>query len=406
MLHFSSPVLFTLAFASASIGCGSWHTPSDAITASAGAQGGSGSGGGGGENTPVYEPDPAGLHVELNQIKDGAGRVIVLHGLNRSGTEYACVNGTGIFDGPSDEASIVAMTTWNINTVRIPLNESCWLGINGVSPSSSGDTYKAAIRAYVNLLHKYRLTPILELHWTAEGTRLARGLQPMPDADHAPAFWADLASTFIDDTGVIFELFNEPFPDLNHDTPAAWACWRDGCEATPYPARDGTPGVSYQAVGMQALVNTVRDTGATQLILLGGIQYSNTLTQWLANKPVDPLDNLAVAWHVYNNNPCNKAECWKSVLTAPMAVGQLFPIVATEIGENDCANSFVNPLMQALDAYGGGYLAWSWNAGHSCTPATRDTQGAPWQLISDYNSGTPTSAYALAIRDHFVAGTR
>ena len=56
---------------------------------------------------------------------------MLLHGVNRSGTEYQCIKSGTIFDGPSAEASVRAMTTWPINTVRIPLNESCWLGING-----------------------------------------------------------------------------------------------------------------------------------------------------------------------------------------------------------------------------------------------------------------------------------
>lgn len=400
MLRAYTAFVVSIALSATPISCNNWQTPADAAPAPRGA-----AGAGPMEEVPIYPAEPAGLHVELNQIKDSSGKVIVLRGLNRSGTEYACVNGSGIFDGPSDDASIQVMLTWNINTVRIPLNESCWLGINGVAPSRSGDPYKKAILAYVNLLHKYHLTPIIELHWTAEGTRQANGLQPMPDADHAPAFWSDVATTFLDDTAVVFELFNEPFPDLNHDTDAAWACWRDGCVASPYPAKDGTPGQSYQAVGMQGLVDAVRSTGATQLILLGGIQYSNGLTQWAAYKPNDPLDNLAVAWHIYNNNPCKELSCWQSVLTAPMALGQRFPIVATEIGENDCANTFVIPLMQTLDAYGGGYLAWSWNAGRSCTPATRDNQGVPWQMVTDYTTGTPTSIYAQAIRDHLRAAT-
>src|SRR5204862_8098937 len=83
-------------------------------------------------------PDwPRGLHVVGNQIQDGAGATIVLHGVNRSGTEYKCVqSGSSFFDGPSTDASVQAITTWpRVNTVRVPLNESCWLGINGVSPS-------------------------------------------------------------------------------------------------------------------------------------------------------------------------------------------------------------------------------------------------------------------------------
>ena len=48
--------------------------------------------------------------------------------MDRSGTEYACVQGNGIFDGPNDQASITAMKSWGVNAVRVPLNEACWNG--------------------------------------------------------------------------------------------------------------------------------------------------------------------------------------------------------------------------------------------------------------------------------------
>jgi endoglucanase len=379
-------------------GCNSWETPAPPM----GAAGGGGAGG----SVPdaVYPPDPAGLHVVGNRIMDAAGDALVLRGVNRSGTEYECVNGAGIFDGPSDEASIVAMTTWNINAVRVPLNESCWLGINGVSPALSGEKYRDAILLYVNLLHKYHLTPILELHWTAAGTDLAKDTQqPMPDADHAPAFWSGVASAFLDDTGVVFELFNEPFPDSNHDTDKAWACWRDGCVAdTAGPAAATSP--TFQAVGMQDLVTAVRATGATQLILLGGVEYSNELSQWQSHAPTDSLNNFAPAWHIYNYNGCRDATCWSSVLTDSMALGTQFPIVVTEIGEDDCQATFIDPLMGLLDAHGNGYLAWSWNSnGRPCAPAGPGGAGSPYQLIKDYASGTPNSDYAQGFMDHLAA---
>src|SRR5207237_547296 len=81
-----------------------------------------------------------------------------LHGVNRSGTEYACVQGFGPFDGPSDDASVAAIASWHgVNAVRVPLNEDCWLGINGFPNGGySAAQYQAAIAAYVQQL----VTPI------------------------------------------------------------------------------------------------------------------------------------------------------------------------------------------------------------------------------------------------------
>ena len=69
---------------------------------------------------------------------DADGDTVVLHGMDRSGTEYECVEGRGIFDGPSDQASITAMRSRGpVNAVRVPLNEACWNGgsyVDIVSP--------------------------------------------------------------------------------------------------------------------------------------------------------------------------------------------------------------------------------------------------------------------------------
>src|SRR5205823_4142416 len=118
---------------------------------------------------------PFSIGVTANHLVDGNGTAIRLLGVNRSGTEYACIQGWGIFDGPNDAASVAAMAAWHINVVRIPLNEDCWLNINGVNAAYAGATYQSAIQTYVNLLHQRGLYAILELHWNAPGTSRATG---------------------------------------------------------------------------------------------------------------------------------------------------------------------------------------------------------------------------------------
>jgi hypothetical protein len=340
----------------------------------AGEQGSSSAGGKGGAASGAT----SGVRISGNRIlKDD--KPIQLRGVNRSGTEYACIQGHGFFDGPADEASIAAIVAWRANAVRVPMNEDCWLAINGAPAQYSGALYQQAIAEYVNLLEQHGIIPILELHWTAAGSGQATGQQPMPDRDHAPTFWAEVAAAFKNDAYVVFEPFNEPYPDDNQDTDAAWACWRDG---------GSCPGFGYQAAGMQELVTAIRGAGARNPILLGGVQYANSLSRWLEHAPHDPEDQLGAAAHVYNFNTCNDTGCLDQS-AAPLA--QRVPVVATEIGEDDCGGGFVAGLMPWFDSHGVSYLGWTW-----------DTWGECLALIKDYD-GSPNGAYGQAYRDHLLS---
>ena len=320
------------------------------------------------------------IHVQGNQLVNSADKVVTLHGVDRSGGEYMCVQGTGdVFDGPSDAASVAAMASWNINAVRVPLNEDCWLGINGASPG--GAIYQTAIENYVSLLNSYGLYAILDLHWSAPGTTLATGQEPMPDQSNSPAFWASVATAFKSDPAVIFDLFNEPYPDSNQDTRAAWECVLDG----------GTcPGVSYTAAGMQELLNDVRATGATNVVMSPGVQYTNTLDDWLQYEPSDPVHQLAASFHGYNFNICTTASCWNSEL-APVAAQ--VPLISGEIGEDDQADTYIDAYMAWADSRGVSYLAWTWD--------TWGCDSGP-VVISSY-SGTACSGFGAGYEAHLAS---
>src|SRR6202011_6113426 len=108
----------------------------------------------------------------------------------------ACIQGWGFSDGPADASMAQAIASWHANAIRVPLNEDCWLGINGAPAAYSGANYQTFIKGYVSTLEQAGLYPILDLQWNAPGSGQATGLQPMPDRDHAPAFWTSVASSF------------------------------------------------------------------------------------------------------------------------------------------------------------------------------------------------------------------
>jgi len=328
---------------------------------------------------------PSGLHVVGNQLEDGSGHVIVPHGVDRMGTEYQCTksatNAPTDFDGPVDQATVSAMTSWGTNIVRVPLNEDCWLGINGFPANGrTAAQYQADIVSWVNLLNANGQIVILDLHWNNGGTGQSIGQEPMPDLDHSPAFWTSVANTFKSNSSVIFDLYNEPYT-------SSWSCWKNGSTASQTsPCAD----VGFAVAGMQTLVNTVRATGATNVLMLGGLAWSNDLSQWLANKPTDPQNNLAASVHIYNFNACSNTSCWDSQI-APVAAQ--VPVLAGEIGENDCASGFVNGLTSWFDQHSIGYLAWTWTDSGNCS-------GTP-SLISDW-TGTPTN-YGAGYKAHLLS---
>ena len=126
---------------------------------------------------------------------------------------------------------------WSSNAVRVPLNEDCWLGINGVNSAYSGQNYINAISTFVTMFTDAGFIVLLDLHWTAPGTQQATGQQPMPNMDHSVDFWKSVANYFKSNPNVIFELFNEPYPDNNNwNSQAGWQCWRDGgtCSGASY----------------------------------------------------------------------------------------------------------------------------------------------------------------------------
>jgi hypothetical protein len=338
---------------------------------------------------PVTGPAPA-LHVSGNKLVTSAGATDRLLGVNRSSGEYACVQGKGMWDsGPVDQTSVDAMRTWHVRAVRIPLNEDCWLGLGG---TPSGATYQQAVEDYVDLLVANGINPILDLHWThgaytgnssacADATATCQ--KPMPDAQYSPQFWTGVATAFKGNDAVVLDLFNEPYPDAANnfaDATEAWTCLRDGGTCT---------GIGYPVAGMQSLVNAVRATGATNVLMVAGLTWTNDLSQWLAYEPTDPANNIVASWHSYNFNGCVSTSCWDSQVGA---VAAKVPVQAGEIGQNTCAHDYVDQVMAWADAHGVGYTAWTWNP-WGC--------GSGNVLIQDY-SGTPTSTYGEGYKAHLL----
>jgi len=143
----------------------------------------------------VAAPD---LRVRGTRLVDGpgAGHVVALRGVDRTGLEYACIQGWGFFESPRPDridspAMIAAMKSWDINVVRVPINEDCWLGLH-TAAGRGGAPYRRIVMRDVHALGAAHLYVILDLHWAAPGSVRATVQLPMADRDHGPAFWGSI----------------------------------------------------------------------------------------------------------------------------------------------------------------------------------------------------------------------
>jgi endoglucanase len=367
----------------------------------------------GGRGPHVAEPRPrvpgtaasgasiAGLHVRGNRILNKDGRDVRLLGFNNAGAEYACIEGWGIFDAPQSQltkissARVRVMATWiGANTVRLPLNEQCWLGL-GVKRAYGGARYRAAIHDYVSLLNEHGFIVVLDLHRSAPANGRSLKQEQMPDRDHSPTFWREVAAAYKVNTSVIFDVFNEPWPYGDVNSPRAWQCWRDGgCRL-----RSENTGQTYTAAGMNELVAAIRSTGARNILAVGGIHWAETLDSWLARRPADPLGNLVASFHNYSyNRYCDDDACYDTVLAQ---VSATVPLYAGEVGPDlvdaKCTpasvghTGFSERILDWLDRHSASYTPFSWNAWKDC-----------YSLIGS-DSGDPTPIWGKQVKARLAA---
>ena len=356
--------------------------------------------------------------VEGNIIRDSAtGKEFIPHGVNWPSFEYACQQGWGYSNLGANPATAQAMREWKIDTVRIPLNQDCWLGEDGLPATSpwillphTAAGYRNAVEAFVDDLNAAGIVAILDLHWSAPPGFVADGLRPMPDA-RSDEFWTGVATRFRDNPSVIFDLFNEPhsrWDPQRQKVPAGsgigdwdfrltWNIWLNGGgSATNHPDTEypfTNPG--YATTGMANLVKAVRNTGATQPIILSGLDYANDLSEWQKSAPDD--SQLIAGFHNYPGQRCSNETCWNEEI-ADLSTD--VPVITSEVGQNDCRTDFVDRYMDWADDFHIGYLAWAWwdldDLPGNALPCTN------FALIDDLD-GTPTPQYGTSYRNHLLS---
>lgn len=271
---------------------------------------------------------PKELHVKGTKILDTDGNAVMLRGLSTSGLE------TLPHDRQPPRSVLVGIDEWKANVMRIPVNESHWFGRN-VFQKDGGKAYREMIDFLVTLAANRGSYLIIDLHRFRA-----------PREEHIE-FWADVANRYKNHPAVIFELFNEPHG-------ISWEIWRNGGfvgeklkpgDEDAFLDEDELKKLNkgFESVGMQALVKAVRDTGAKNLILAGGLQWSYDLSG-LPEYALDDLggNGIIYGWHVYNWH-----KGWESRM---LEASKHYPILVGEFGADTKKMDFI-PHDQQEDPY-------------------------------------------------------
>jgi endoglucanase len=259
------------------------------------------------------------LTTHGTNVLDGLGRVVHFHGVDVDGLQYS--NTANV-----TTSEVTVAQSWGANFIRLPLAE------NYVVPGdcSYDSSYLGKVDAMVNAATSQGIFVMLDLHTNALTACAAPKQQSMPDAG-AVTVWTTLAGRYKTNPLVGFDLYNEP-----HDV--SDTVWRNGGTVT-------SSGVTYQAVGMQTLYNTVRAAGAANLVFASG---NNWATAYPATAPLTGTSNLVYAAHAYtcpSGLPGSGASCTagpdgtiydpSGLLSHFVTIGQTAPVMVTEFGFPD-----------------------------------------------------------------------
>jgi hypothetical protein len=325
---------------------------------------------------------PLPLKVVGTKIINSHHEPVLLHGVNAASLEFTS-NG----EGHILKTVSTAIHDWRVNIIRLPLSQDRWFG-KGPEQQDGGQSYRELVRQIVDECATNQCYIILDLHWSdcnEWGTNI--GQHSMPDLNSV-AFWKDFAPVYANNPAVLFDLYNEP-----HDV--SWEVWLHGGTITDRP---NTPAAmrsprTYQSVGMQELLDTVRATGAKNVVVAGGLDWAYDLSGVLAGRRLaDPQGNGVIyANHCYDNKH-DSVDTWIAKMKTATAT---LPVIVSEFG-GDSGPSHVVPadnwLLHVLAALKENQ--WSWVAWDLHTRARPN-------LISDWNY-TPSPRFGVYVKQELA----
>ena len=279
---------------------------------------------------------PKEVRVVGNRLVDPDGKEVWLQGVNAGGME-TIPNGDQIV-----KSAVVAMDEWKANCIRLPINEAHWFGTSPYQ-NDKGMAFRAACDKIVRLAANRGAYVVIDLHRFRA-----------PKAEHID-FWKACAEHYKDHPAVLFDLFNEPHG-------ISWEVWRNGGfvgaagkvdESAFLSEEEKRKNQGFESVGMQALVDAVRSTGAKNVVIAGGLHWANDLTgieseaiekgEAKSYRLDDPSGNgIMYAWHTYH---------WHKGWGRIPPVAAKHPIFLGEVGASPLGVMNFIPAEQQEDPY-------------------------------------------------------
>jgi len=253
---------------------------------------------------------PAMLHVAGTQLLTPDGKAVWLQGLCVDSLEWRAA-------GENVVKSIeVAAGQWHANVIRLPIMDNFWWGRGpDQEKGDTGATYRKLVDAAVEAAASKGAYVVLDLHKFGAPTA----------AD--VTFWRDAAIRYKNNPAVLFELFNEP-----HDI--SWKLWRyggslkePGNPADTHVRENNQKAGTESTVGMQALVDAVRCTGARNIVIAGGLGWSYDLSGVVNGFALEEHAGGGGIMYSHHNYPWKKD--WKESL---YGAAEKYPIFVGEVG--------------------------------------------------------------------------
>jgi hypothetical protein len=350
------------------------------------------------------------VKVSGNKLVDGTGKTLQIRGVDVSALEFNVIDNAEQAPGgkPFDYwggqyPNLSAIAAWKGFAMRIPLNEQSYLNQTAYDPGASAtspqtaeladplNSYRAVVKQIVDAATAAGMYVILDLHKNAPPAVIT-GLTTTPlqllsntsaqsefSDENSIAFWTSVATDYQNYPNVIFDLFNEPhidhfvtptnlptIPGQTQGEIAQWFILLHGGTGQLIYGDNQTYSQNYSVPGMQAMLNAVRATGATNVVMVAGVSWAQDTSLWTQFVPTDPLNQLACSWHAYPSAgapsqpgfPDNFA--WAATI---LSAG--YPIIIGETGDESATGSTAKwfpTLLPWADTNNVSVFAWSWNA--------------------------------------------